>query len=162
MASTPISTNRDAREVLERFFDAERAYMAAGGPGGGGDFDAFRSTLAPQAVMHQAANLPYGGEWRGHEGVERFFAAMSSAWSALEVSEIEYFEPADGGIRTVVSLRMVATSRATGQVMDRPMVQIVEIRDGLIHGFWPFYWDVAEVTQITTPIQEIPHAGHTD
>ena len=162
MASPPISTKRDAREVLERFFDAERAYMAAGGPKDGGDFDALRSTLAPEAVMHQAANLPYGGEWRGHEGFERFFTAMSNAWSALEVFDVEYFEPADGGIRTVVSLRMVATSRATGQVMDRPMLQIVEVRDGRIHGFWPFYWDVAEVNQITTSTQEKHHAQRAD
>ena len=57
-------------------------------------------------------------------------------------------------------MRQIAKSSATGRVMDEPMVELVEIRDGLVRNFWPFYYDVAEVNDITTDT-EAHDAEHT-
>ena len=86
---------------------------------------------------------------------------MTRIWSSVELRDLEFFEPAGGGDRVVVAMRQIATSRATGRVMDAPIVELVEIRDGLIHEFRPVYHDVAEVNDITTP-QEAHDGGHTD
>jgi hypothetical protein len=31
--------------------------------------------FAPDVVLYQAAALPYGGIWRGHEGIEQFHSS---------------------------------------------------------------------------------------
>jgi hypothetical protein len=36
-------------------------------------------------VLYQADSLTYGGVWRGHEGLEQFFLAMSRAWDPCEM-----------------------------------------------------------------------------
>ncbi|SEE23091.1 SOS-response transcriptional repressor, LexA [Amycolatopsis lurida] len=43
--------------------------------------------FSPAVVLHQADSLPYGGVWRRHEGVERFFAAMSDTWDVFDMLE---------------------------------------------------------------------------
>lgn len=146
--------------VLQRFLDVEQEDVARGGPDSGADFDAFLPLLAEDAVMRQARHLPYGGDWVGHEGFREFFAQMSRTWSSLELFDLEFYEPVGGGDRVVVSMRQVAISRATGRVMDEPMVELVEIRDGLVRNLWPIYYDVTEVTQVTTD-EEADHAEHT-
>lgn len=54
--------------TLDTFYKAESAYLRAGG----GDFAAIAATLDPECVIYQPASLPYGGEWRGHNGFEEW------------------------------------------------------------------------------------------
>ena len=147
--------------VVKRFLDVEAEYMAAGGPDGGAEFDPFLPLLAEAAVMRQSKHLPYGGDWVGHDGFRAFFAQLSRTWSSVELRDLEFFEPVAGGDRVVVSMRQIATSRATGRVMDEPMVELIEVKDGLIHNFWPVYYDVTEVNDVTTN-KEAHDAEHTD
>ena len=44
--------------------------------------------------------------------------------------------------------------------MDEPVVELVEIRDGLVRNSWPFYYDVAEVNDVMTD-KEAHDAEHT-
>ncbi|TQM29957.1 hypothetical protein FB390_1571 [Nocardia bhagyanarayanae] len=54
-------------------YAAEAAYFAAGGPGRA-SFTTLAPFFADDVVLHQAEGMPYGGIWRGHAGLERFFA----------------------------------------------------------------------------------------
>ena len=54
-------------DVVTRFYDAENAYMNAGGARGGVDF-AMAATLDLAVVLHQTPDLPWGGEFHGHAG----------------------------------------------------------------------------------------------
>jgi uncharacterized protein len=128
-------------EVLRRFYAAELAYLAAGGPGKA-DFAPIAATLDPDVVMHQAAGLPYGGDWTGPSGIEAFFAAMSETWEHLDVREPRFIED---GNTLVVLCELVVRSRARGIELRAPMVQVITVRDGLIVDFRPFYWDTAAV-----------------
>lgn len=70
----------DLSAVLQNMYAAEGEYLAAGGPGEA-SFDLLAPFFAPDVVLHQAEALPYGGSWRGHAGMERFFLAMSQRGS---------------------------------------------------------------------------------
>ena len=54
--------------AIRRFYEAEASYLRPGG----GDFEALAAPLDPQCVLYQPASLPYGGEWRGPAGFERW------------------------------------------------------------------------------------------
>ncbi len=133
----PSETTTDGpRQVLERFYAAERAYMS--GDDGAG-FDAMRATLAPDVVLHQSPDLPFGGEYVGPARYAEWAAAMRAIFDRVDVRDAEYFERDDA---VVVVCRLVTRSRATGQTLDLPMAQLVRVRDGRISEFRPFYWNV--------------------
>lgn len=75
--SDPLDT--DAVTVLEGMYAAEAQYLAVGGPGKA-SFQPLASFFAPDVVLHQAEALPYGGNWRGHQGMEHK-RGTSSRWS---------------------------------------------------------------------------------
>lgn len=133
----------DALGVLEDFYAAERAYLAAGGPGEAG-FDELASRLDPNVVIHQAPSLPYGGTWRGHRGMEKLLAAMMRAWESFDILEQEYMVQSD---TAMVHSRVRARARATGRDLDFAIMQKIAVKDGLIVEFRQFYWDTAAVAE---------------
>ncbi|NDU74293.1 DUF4440 domain-containing protein [Actinomadura sp. DSM 109109] len=132
--------------TLERFYAAEADYLAAGGPGKG-DFSAMAAHLAPDVTMYQASSLPYGGTWRGHDGMERFMAAMSEAWSDLAFREQHY---AVDGETVAVRSDCAFRARATGRTVETAVLQWITVRDGLVREFRPFYLDTSAVLAVLT------------
>jgi uncharacterized protein len=131
----------DALVVLRGMYAAEQEYLDAGGPGRA-SFEPLAPFFAPDVVLHQAEALPYGGTWRGHAGMERFFVAMSTAWKSFEMLGQE-FHPA--GDVVVVRTEVRATARATGRQLEFPILQTVRVAEGRITEVWPFYWDTAAI-----------------
>jgi uncharacterized protein len=131
----------DALAVLKGMYAAEQEYLDAGGPGRA-SFDPLAPFFAPDVALHQADSLPYGGTWRGHAGMERFFVAMSTAWESFEMLEQE-FHPA--GDVVVVRTQVRAIARATGRQLEFPILQTVHVAEGRITEVWPFYWDTAAI-----------------
>lgn len=132
--------------VLQGMYAAEMRYLAAGGPGSA-SFEPLAPFFAPDVVLYQAESLPYGGTWRGHAGMERFFLAMSQAWQSFDLVE-QKFLATEGTV--VVWTRVRARARATGRELDFPILQTITIRDGRIAEIHPFYWDTAAIAEATT------------
>ena len=122
------------RQVLERFFEAERRYMQAGG-----NFDELRATLADDVVLHQSPDLPWGGEYVGPERYEEWARAMSAVFDQVDMREPKFFEQ---GETVVIVGTLVTRVRSSGEMMALPMAQIVTVKNGEITDFRPFYWNV--------------------
>ncbi|WP_328307995.1 nuclear transport factor 2 family protein [Streptomyces sp. NBC_00442] len=142
-----MMTSDGARAVLERFYAAESAYVAAGGPGRAG-FAEIAACLHPQVVLHQAPGLPFTGEWRGAEGMERFMGVMTELWQSVEFLEQRHLVD-DERIVVVNEVRFVA--RASGRKLDTSLVQMMTVRSGLLFEIRPYYWDPAAVSEVLTP-----------
>ena len=132
------STNDAALATLDRFYQAETAYLASNGR----DFSAIAAVLDPECVIYQPASLPYGGEWRRHAGFETWMRAFAQIWSALEVKDPETFSSGDF---VFSNSHVSATVRATGQELDWPLLQVFKMRRGKILELLPFYWDTAKI-----------------
>ena len=127
------------RDVIERFYAAEAAYMDAGGGDAGASFAGMAATLDPGVMLHQSPDLPWGGEFRGHAGYEDWARQMSRAFDRLEVSDTRLSVTGD---TVTITCRLITRARESGETLDMPMVQVVRVRDGLIVEFRPFYWNV--------------------
>src|SRR5438094_9098545 len=103
------------RAVLDSFYAAEVRYISAGGAAAGVDFSEMASHFHEDVVVHQGPTVPYGGDWHGIDGVERFFAVHSQTWETLDLSDIRHFEGESG---VAVTLRMRAIARGTGRSVD--------------------------------------------
>ena len=133
MLSTSDHTSNGI-EALQRFYQAGSEYVQTGGK----DFGPVAATLHPQIVMIQADSLPFGGQWHGREGFERWMQAFGEAWSSASATDLRFFEHDD---TVVVVAQMEATARASGQSFRAPICHVVRIRDGLLMEFQMFYWD---------------------
>lgn len=125
-----------AKSVLERFYEAEAEYVSSGGQ----DFGPVAATLHEDVVIIQADSLPFGGEWRGHDGFEGWMRAFGEAWSAASAQDVRIVEDRD---TVIVLATMEATARATGEEVRAPICHVVRVRDGLLAEFRVFYWDTA-------------------
>ncbi len=127
-----------SRQVLQRFYEAEARYMAAEHP----DFGPVAATLHPDCLLCEPASLPYGGEWRGRGGVERWMRLFRATWSSLEVRGSEIFGEGD----TLFSRSHVyATARATNKPADWALLQQFTIRQDGVLELRPFHWDTAAI-----------------
>ncbi|MFJ9852763.1 nuclear transport factor 2 family protein [Streptomyces sp. NPDC101150] len=145
-----LSSTPDSITVLTGMYAAEAEYLAAGGPGEA-SFDVLAPYFAPDVVLHQADSLPYGGTWRGHAGMTRFFLAMSAAWESFDMVEQEFLAT---GETAVILTQVRARARATGRELAFPVLQTITVRDGRIAEIRPFYWDtgaIADACAVPTP-----------
>ena len=130
-----MSDQPTPKQVLERFYEAERRYMQAGGA----SFEEFAATLADDVVLHQSPDLPWGGEYVGPHRYEEWARAMNAVFDRVDMQEVEFLEQGD---KVVVVGRLVTRLRATGETMNEPMTQVVTVKEGRITDFRPFYWNV--------------------
>ncbi|MBF6342597.1 nuclear transport factor 2 family protein [Nocardia cyriacigeorgica] len=134
-------------DVLTGMYAAEARYLAAGGPGNA-SFDILAPYFADDVVLHQADALPYGGIWRGHAGLERFFTAMSAVWEVFDFLDQQFLAT---GSTAVVHTRIHARARATGRELDFPILQTLRVEDARIAEIRPFYWDTKAISDVTRP-----------
>ncbi|MFE3225541.1 nuclear transport factor 2 family protein [Nocardia sp. NPDC059228] len=127
----------EAMTTLRAFYAAEAAYLTEGA-----EFEEMARHLAPDVVMHQAASLPYGGQWTGHEGIREFLAAMGDSWDGLWFDEQHFLSE---GERVVAYSRGRLRARRTGRVLETSLLQWISFQDGLITEFRPYYHDTSAV-----------------
>lgn len=129
--------------VLKGMYAAESRYLAAGGPGKA-DFATLAPFFAPDVVLFQAEGLPYGGIWRGHAGLEKFFLVMSGTWEVFDLVSQEFLATENP---VVVRTHVHARARATGRELDFPILQTITVEEGRIAEVHPFYWDTAAIAR---------------
>jgi ketosteroid isomerase-like protein len=132
--------------VLKGMYAAEAEYLAAGGPGNA-SFAPLEPFFAPHVVLYQAAALPYGGEWHGHQGMADFFAAMSQTWDVFEMVSQDFLSDTSP---LVVLTNVRARSRSTGRELHFPILQTITVQSARIVEVRPFYWDTASVAAACT------------
>lgn len=132
------STQDAAAMVLERFFDAEVRYIAAGGAPRGADFSEMAALLHPDVVMHQGPSVPWPGDWKGKAELERFFALLSNTWSHMEITDVKKYRRSDG---VAVSVVGTLTSRDTGRTVRADASHFISLRDNLINDWTVFFMD---------------------
>jgi ketosteroid isomerase-like protein len=138
----------DPTALLDRFYEAEVRYIAAGGAARGADFSEMAACLHPDVVMHQGPSVPFPGDWVGVNEVERFFAVLAETWVDMEILDVTYFVGEDG---VAIRMRGVLTSRATGLTVDMPVGQFITFREGLIRDWTVLYDDPVEVGRVCLP-----------
>lgn len=98
------------------------------------DFQDIFRICAPDVEVVQSRELPWGGEYRGHEEVTEFFAALTRHVSSTVV--LDRF--VDAGDHVVAIGRTRGTVLVSGRAFDVPAVHVWTIRDGLISRFAPY------------------------
>ncbi len=113
-------------EVVQRMIEAFRA----------GDLDTALATVHEDLVVHEAASLPYGGDWPGPGAFRDLLHQLGV--HGLEVLTSEIF---DAGNEVVVRFDARFTSPRSAAVIPMPIVEVYRFTDGLISDIDIFYKD---------------------
>jgi ketosteroid isomerase-like protein len=111
-------------ELVERVYQAFRRR----------DFPEIFRCCAPDVEVLQSAELPWGGEYRGHEEVMRYFGTLTKHISSSVI--LDRF--IDAGDHVVAMGRTRGTVLASGRRFDVPVVHVWHVRDGQIAKFLPY------------------------
>lgn len=101
-----------------------RAYAAR-------DLAAIQALYHPDCEIYQSDLLPWGGEHRGHAGLQQFFIRLTSTIDT-EIVDEQLFEAGD---RVVSIGRTRGKALATGRQFALPAVHVYTVREGTIRRY---------------------------
>lgn len=98
----------------------------------------------PDILISEAPSLPYGGDYRGLEGVLRHAEKFRATWDRYQPEDSRELKPEFLAIgnRVVVLWRLRARA-ANGEGIDLPVVSIYRLQDGKIIESRMFPFDTA-------------------
>jgi ketosteroid isomerase-like protein len=130
----------DDVELVRRLFDAvERR-----------DPDGVLACYAENVEIIEAAVLPYGGTYHGHDGGLAHAAAFLASWSPYQRPEKIRLDPqfwGDGAGTVCVLFRHRAVDPRRGVRLDEPEVGIYHVRRGRIQRSQMFHADSSAVAE---------------
>jgi uncharacterized protein len=92
-----------------------------------GDVEAIFGLVHPDAEIYQSDQLPWGGEYRGHEGFGEFLTRLTSTVES-KVETGLFIDDEDGHVVQVGRTR--GTVRATGREFDVPETHVWTVEGG--------------------------------
>lgn len=108
-----------------------------------GDPSPVLEAVHEEMEFQEPASLPYGGTYRGPDGMGQLFSALAENWDGLHL-EIE--ELLDAGDCVVIRARLQGRSRSTGSDVDEPYLELLRFREGKAVAGW-IQTDTARVLQ---------------
>ena len=91
------------------------------------EFSKFFALLSPDIRITQSPGVPWGGTFRGHDGVKVFLERMAAQVNSYVAIE----RILDAGDCMAVTGRTYGATRRSGRRFDVPVVHLWEFKDGL-------------------------------
>ena len=106
------------------------------------NWEAVAERLHPEIVIYEAESLPFGGEWKGKDALQRLSAAMYGTWAEAKV---EIHEIIGGETYAAVILSLTMTSKKTQRTFTQTLSEVGKFEDGLLREHRIHYFDAAEI-----------------
>jgi ketosteroid isomerase-like protein len=114
-------------------------------------------------TIHEAASLPYGGDYRGLEGALRHGLGFRAAWDRFQPHEARALDPliiADGD-HVVVLWHHKVENPETGERLDLPAVSVYRLKNAKIADSRMFHFDTAALLRFLNrnaeqPVAQVP------
>jgi ketosteroid isomerase-like protein len=124
------------------------------------DFDGLLACYSDDIEIDEAAVLPWGGVWRGPDGVAAHAAEFMRTWGALQGPQESRLDAqffSDGAGTVCAVFRHRAVDPVSGARFDAPEVGVYRIRDDRVVRSQMFHADSAAVVAFLNNA-----AGHGD
>ncbi len=123
---------------------ARELQAAVYGHAGMREWDKVEAMMHEDFVLYEAECLPFGGEWKGKDALQRCFGAMASTWADIAV-DIHDITGGENWAVTVLTLTM--TSKVTGNTFSQTVCEAGTFEDGLMTSLRIHYFDSDEVAR---------------
>lgn len=95
------------------------------------DLETILEIFDPEVEVHQTEELPWGGDFQGHDGLGRFFGLLRENITSTVTVQAVYA----AGDEIVQMGRTAGTVNATGAPFDVQEMHLLTIRDGKVVRF---------------------------
>ncbi|MEU3985368.1 nuclear transport factor 2 family protein [Streptomyces sp. NPDC026672] len=119
MSDRTDSTAQSPADVVRGLYDAL----------GRGDVPGVLARLAPEVVVDEPSQLPYGGVHRGREAFARSVLGAMTGHADITVTEAAVYEGPAGVVGTLTGR---LTARSTGEEYPLTMVEIHQVENGTV------------------------------
>jgi ketosteroid isomerase-like protein len=95
------------------------------------DLEAIAEIIDPEVDIHQSDELPWGGDFHGHEGLAQFFGRLRETITSRVTTQVVFAAGDD-----VVQIgRTAGTVNASGAAFDVDEMHLFTVRDGRVVRF---------------------------
>lgn len=110
-----------------------------------GEWDRVPAFMAEDFVIHEPSSLPYGGEWRGRDALQRLYAHVMAYWREPAVEWVDLV----GGDRHVIALlHFTMTAPDSGKRFAQHIAEVTSFADdGLMQSMRIHYFDTGEMAR---------------
>jgi ketosteroid isomerase-like protein len=109
-----------------------------------GDRAAAIALMHPDITVEVPSQMPYGGTWESHDGIERLMQAIPAAWQ--DWRDVPYpYEMASVGSKVYREVQFTATLVRTGKQITMWFTEVFTFRGDKIAEIRPYYADPAIV-----------------
>ena len=112
------------------------------------DFDSLLACYSDDVEINEADVLPYGGVWRGRDGIAAHAAGFMAAWGDLQGPDESRLDAqffSDGAGTVCAVFRHRAVDPVSGERFDAPEVGVYEVRNQRVVRSQMFHADSAAV-----------------
>lgn len=121
------------------------------------DFDGLLACYSDDVEINEAAVLPWGGVWRGPEGVAAHAAAFMRTWGSLQgprESQLDAQFFSDGAGTVCAVFRHRGVDPVSGARFDAPEVGVYRIHDDRVVRSQMFHADSAAVVTFLNNVRQ--------
>lgn len=110
-----------------------------------GDWDGVADFMADDFVIYEPTSLPYGGEWRGRDALQRLYAHVMGYW---EDPVVKWQELVGGEKYAVALLHFTVTAKSSGKRFETHIAEVTEFDDaGKMASMRIHYFDTAHMVE---------------
>lgn len=120
----------------------ERIYQLTGT----GQWDAVAAMLTDDFAIWEADSLPYAGTYAGKDALQGLYTKVFAYW---EDASLETGDICVGEDHAIVLVKVIATSRHSGERLEMPLTEVFHIRGDKFSGITPYYFDTASIARAT-------------
>jgi hypothetical protein len=110
-----------------------------------GDFASMQKIISKDAIYSQAEGLPYGGTYIGFDGMVKMFTKAQAYFDLQIVGEPVFFTSPNPN-EVIIHFTIKCKSKRSSNEITMPIAEYFELKDGLIIGIRPFYFDTKAFT----------------
>ncbi len=118
------------KQILQRFIVAAQSL----------DDTTVAALMHPAFVVHEAAGLPYAGEYRGLAGWQKLFSTVTGIWRDVSI-KTEMYMGADDAEDFAILMILSGKSPDGREDFQTRILEHWRLQDGKVIEVWPHYWD---------------------
>ncbi|MEQ8309979.1 MAG: nuclear transport factor 2 family protein [Sphingopyxis sp.] len=108
-----------------------------------GNWRAVAGYMADDFVIHEPSSLPYGGEWRGRDALQKLYAHVMGYW---EEPVVRWVELVGGEKHAVALLHFTVTAKSSGKRFETHVAEVTSFDDaGKMASMRIHYFDTADM-----------------
>ena len=110
-----------------------------------GEWEQVAGFMAEDFVIHEPVSLPYGGEWRGRDALQRLYTEVMGYWRDPGV---EWLDLIGSEHHAVALLILTATAPVSGQRCSQHIAEVTRFNaEGLMQSMRIHYFDTGAMAR---------------